>query len=289
MRCDQGTPWCAPSPDFAVLQAGLAQLCTTRPFRSAWALRDIGSGLSCDERGDWVVPAASTRKIPILVTALSAVRRGVLDLEQPLVVTRELQGNDSGCLRFLRPGLTLTLYDALVMMIIVSDNSATAAVVDLLGLDEINRCTHVLGMWQTRHRAAAPETSRLDEPTPTDLNGVNVTTANENVPLPRDCPVRNAECRRRRCDRPLAAFVPSRAGHPVRPANFDASTRSAANRHEGRSQDRKWPLDCERRRDRLSRRSPALHPRCLRCRHSRLSGVRPTRTGGRPATCRRDG
>lgn len=157
----------------------LAALSGKQPFSVTWSLVDLRTAAQLDLGGDAVVPAASTRKIAILMACLARVAAGTMRLDQRLVIEARHQNNDSGCLRFLRPGLSLTLFDALTLMIIVSDNCCTAAILELIDLDEINRYSRAAGMVRTRHVAVAPASSLLNEPTPAGLDGINTTTAND--------------------------------------------------------------------------------------------------------------
>jgi beta-lactamase class A len=136
------------------------------------------NGDKADRNGDTRVPAASTRKVPILIACLSLIASGRLDLEQRVVIEARHQLNDSGCVRFLRPNLTLTLLDALTLMIVVSDNSCTAAIMEMEGLEAVNRFTRDVGMTRTSHVASAPAKSHLNNATPDDLSMVNSTSAN---------------------------------------------------------------------------------------------------------------
>jgi beta-lactamase class A len=119
------------------LAARLNALCDALPFQSSWYLRDLRTGARADRQGDVPVPSASTRKISILMAALKAVHDGKLALDQKLTVEARHQDNDSGTFQHLTPGFSITLRDALVMMIIVSDNTCTGMVVDLVGLPEL--------------------------------------------------------------------------------------------------------------------------------------------------------
>src|SRR5215475_134553 len=101
--------------------------------------RSLRNGDTADGSGDTRVPAASTRKIAILFACLRLVASGMLDLGQRIVIEARHQFNDSGCVRFLRPNLPLTMIDALTLMIVVSDNSCTAAIMEMMGLEAVNR------------------------------------------------------------------------------------------------------------------------------------------------------
>ncbi|HET8629489.1 MAG TPA: serine hydrolase [Thermomicrobiales bacterium] len=131
-------------------------LCDEQPFTTGWYLRDLGSGREADRGGHVVVPSASTRKIAILAAALQAVHVGRLALDQPVTIQERYQHNTSGCFQHLQPGFTIQLRDALVMMIIVSDNTCTGTVADLVGLDAVNALCRAIGMRGTTHRHGIP-------------------------------------------------------------------------------------------------------------------------------------
>ena len=134
----------------------LDDLCDALPFQSSWYLKDLTSGATADRRGDVPVPSASTRKISIMMAALAAVHAGKLSLDQRVTVEAKYQDNDSGTFQHLTPGFWITFRDALVMMIIVSDNTCTGMVVDQVGLETIQRYCESLGMTGTIHRFGIP-------------------------------------------------------------------------------------------------------------------------------------
>ena len=134
----------------------LNRLCDEQPFHTGWYLRDLQTGEAADRHGAVAVPSASTRKISIMMAALKAVSEGKLALDQPVTIEAKYQDNDSGTFQHLTPGFTITFRDALVMMIIVSDNTCTGTVVDMVGLDEINALCRSIGMSGTIHRFGIP-------------------------------------------------------------------------------------------------------------------------------------
>src|SRR5436309_9934942 len=134
----------------------LNELCDAAPFQASWYLKDFATGASADRRGDVPVPSASTRKISIMMAALKAVHDGKLALDQKVTIDAKYQDNDSGTFQHLTPGFWISFRDALVMMIIVSDNTCTGTVVDLVGLGEIQRFCESIGMSRTVHRFGIP-------------------------------------------------------------------------------------------------------------------------------------
>ncbi|HZP38468.1 MAG TPA: serine hydrolase [Methylomirabilota bacterium] len=138
------------------LAARLHALCDALPFDTSWYVKDLATGAHADRRGDVPVPSASTRKISIMMAALKAVHDGKLALDQQVTIDARYQDNDSGTFQHLTPGFSITFRDALVMMIIVSDNTCTGLVVDLVGLGDIQRFCDAVGMRGTIHRFGIP-------------------------------------------------------------------------------------------------------------------------------------
>jgi beta-lactamase class A len=149
-------------------------LCDALPFQTSWDLKDFASGAAADRMGDVPVPSASTRKISIMMAALAAVHAGKLSLDQHCTIDAKYQDNDSGVFQHFTPGFGITFRDALVLMIIVSDNTCTGTVVDMVGLGEVQRFCDALGMKGTTHRFGIPpklgREHRLDQVTTTTPN-----------------------------------------------------------------------------------------------------------------------
>jgi beta-lactamase class A len=153
----------------------LHALCDGQPFQTSWYLKDLATGRCADRAGSVPVPSASTRKISIMMAALKAVHDGKLALDQKVTIETRYQDNDSGTFQHLTPGFWITFRDALVMMIIVSDNTCTGTVVDLVGLGEIQRYCESLGMTGTTHRFGIPPRLGRDH----TLDQVTTTTPND--------------------------------------------------------------------------------------------------------------
>ena len=104
-----------------------------------------------DLDGGRVVPAASTIKVPILVTALERVAHGHLSLTDPVPVGPDRVGG-SGALSLLPSVRELPLVEVLRLMIALSDNDATNAVIALVGPEAVDQTCRRLGLAQTRLR-----------------------------------------------------------------------------------------------------------------------------------------
>jgi len=93
------------------------------------------------------MPAASTIKVLIMAEVMRQVEAGQLSLEQRVPVPEKAKLSDSiiGC---LEQG-DYTLRDLVTMMIIESDNTATNVIIDLVGMDSVNKLGSGLGLKAT--------------------------------------------------------------------------------------------------------------------------------------------
>jgi beta-lactamase class A len=95
-------------------------------------------------------PMASVFKIPVLVELLLQVDEGRQRLEDVVTVTEAMKAPGSGVLKELTSEPSLSLSDLAMLMIIISDNTATDILVERLGTDAINRRLAGLGLRTTR-------------------------------------------------------------------------------------------------------------------------------------------
>ena len=136
----------------------LNALCDDQPFDTGWWLKDLRTGETADRNGAKIYYSASTRKIAIMMAALKGVNEGRFSLDQPVEVLAEYQQEISSPFGRVAPGFSMTFQDFLIMMIILSDNTCTGTVVDMVGLDYINAFCASVGMVGTTHRQRTPPT-----------------------------------------------------------------------------------------------------------------------------------
>ncbi|MGB6691757.1 MAG: serine hydrolase [Terracidiphilus sp.] len=117
--------------------------------RVALYAHNLKTGQTASLDADQPVKTASVIKLGILLDATEQIRAGTASLDEKLVLTKENQVPGSGVLAQLDTPLALTLRDALTLMVIVSDNTATNTAIDRLGLAHINATLRAAGMKQT--------------------------------------------------------------------------------------------------------------------------------------------
>ncbi len=97
--------------------------------------------LNPDER----VRTASTIKIAVMIEAFAQVAEGKIKWTDEVVLTKDKKVSGSGILTELSDGLRLTLRDAVNLMMILSDNTATNLVLEVLTTDAVNARMESLG------------------------------------------------------------------------------------------------------------------------------------------------
>ena len=102
--------------------------------------------LNPDER----VRTASTIKIAVMIEAFARVAEGKAKWTDEVVLTKEKKVSGSGILFELSDGLKLTLRDAVNLMMMLSDNTATNLVLDVLTTDAVNARMESLGFKQIK-------------------------------------------------------------------------------------------------------------------------------------------
>lgn len=112
--------------------------------------KNLDTGGVYELGGDDRVPTASTIKIAILVEAFARVAEGKAKWTDELVLTKEKKVGGAGILQEFADGLHLTFRDAVSLMMILSDNTATNLVIDVLTADAINARMESLGLKETR-------------------------------------------------------------------------------------------------------------------------------------------
>jgi len=142
----------------------LAPLVARIPARCAVYGAALDGGWRISDGGELDFPAASVIKVPILLELYRRVQAGELSLEQRVVLREEHKVGGAGVLLELHEGLELTLEDLGRLMLVVSDNTASNLLLDLLGMEAINASMQSWGMPGARlgRRFMEPATPERD-------------------------------------------------------------------------------------------------------------------------------
>ncbi|MCH7697884.1 MAG: serine hydrolase [Chloroflexi bacterium] len=114
-----------------------------------YSLTDIESGDRIGFDEDDLMPTASLIKVPILIALYQAVEDGRISLDDRITFGDEHRFPGSGVLQRMSTGVEMSVRDAAVLMIIISDNVATNMVADLVGHDFINEQQRRMGLEKT--------------------------------------------------------------------------------------------------------------------------------------------
>ncbi len=117
-----------------------------------------------------IFPSASMIKVPIMYEIMRQTAAGMISLDQSLVVTSDIWA-DGGILQELRPNITMTVRELVTLMIILSDNTATNMLIQLIGMDSVNNTMLALGLKSTMLRR------RMMDFTAARAGQENITTA----------------------------------------------------------------------------------------------------------------
>lgn len=110
------------------------------------AVKDLGTDEEILINGDDFFPLASALKIPVLITLYRQVDEGKINLEEKMVMKEVAQVPGGGILQHLTPGLETVVRDYVTMMMMISDNTATVMLVELVGRENINETMRRLGL-----------------------------------------------------------------------------------------------------------------------------------------------
>lgn len=135
-------------PDSA-LEAQLRTIAAGYSGRVALYATDLHSGNTVAIDADRAVPTASTIKLTVLFEALKQIQDGRKAWTDPVSLIKANQVEGSGILNLFDTPATLTLKDALTLMIVLSDNTATNMAIDDLGLKNIDDRISWMGLQNT--------------------------------------------------------------------------------------------------------------------------------------------
>ncbi len=132
-------------------------------------IADLDSGNYVDLNGNASFPAASTIKLPILVAFFQDVDAGKIQLNEPLVMTKEMLAGGSGDMRSKPVGSKFTALEVADKMMVISDNTATNMLIARMGgIDALNQRFRSWGLTATTLRNQLP-----------DIQGTNTTSPKE--------------------------------------------------------------------------------------------------------------
>jgi len=172
------------SPVQADLASRITPLIVAHRGRVTVAIKHLETGESFQHDADRVMPTASLIKFPVMVEAYRQRQAGRIDLDELVTLRQEDQVPGSGILTtHFSPGMQLSLRDAVRLMIVFSDNTATNLVLDKIGLTATAQAMEELGLPETKIHAKVFRGDTSVFPERSRAYGLGSTTANETVRL----------------------------------------------------------------------------------------------------------
>ena len=111
---------------------------------SLWYI-DLTDGNTASFNEDMPLVAASVIKLFIMAEAFRRFEDGSMSPDEEFVIEPSMKMPSCGALTYMHDGLKITAMDLVVLMIILSDNSATNILIDRLGIENINATIDMMG------------------------------------------------------------------------------------------------------------------------------------------------
>ncbi len=164
-------------------------------------------------RPESVLPTASVCKLFVLCELFRQAEAGLIDLNAPISWKPEHHRGGDGVLRALVPGQALSAHNMAVLMIVLSDNIATAVLVDLVGAANVERSLSIWQLGDSHFYAglpAGPTANEMSQPvsSPRDLDSLMTRIYRHKILTPKSCDEIIRILRAQRCNDMLSRFIP---------------------------------------------------------------------------------
>lgn len=110
-----------------------------------------------------IFPSASTIKLIIMAEVLRQVSKVKFSLKDEIILTESLKTGGDGILKEIEPGHKFTIKELITLMIIISDNTATNILIDLVGMDNVNKFSKKIGLQYTKLERKMMDTKAIKE------------------------------------------------------------------------------------------------------------------------------
>ncbi len=171
------------APDFS-LEGRLLPFIQKHKGKVAVALRHLDTGEAYSLNADAPMPTASLIKFPVMVETYRQAAEGQVDLDAKVTLKQEDKVPGSGILTdHFSPGASFSLRDAVHLMIVFSDNTATNLVLDVIGIPATAKTMEKLGLPNTKIHSKVYRRDTSVFPDRSKEFGLGSTTANEMISL----------------------------------------------------------------------------------------------------------
>jgi beta-lactamase class A len=172
------------SPDTPSLESRLTPLITAHKGNVSVALKNLSTGESFSVKPDVPMPTASLIKFPVMIEVYRQAAAKKIDLNTMVTLKKEDKVPGSGILTdHFSPGATFPLVDAVHLMIVYSDNTATNLVLDQIGLKATAEAMEAMGYPNTKIHSKVFRRDTSVFPERSKQFGLGSTTAAEMIKL----------------------------------------------------------------------------------------------------------
>ncbi len=139
------------------LQTQIEALFASLGIEIGLAATHLPTGQSVAINPTTLFPTASVFKVPVMVEVFRQAEAGAFDLADRLPMPDRQRTIGSGVLQKLETGAALTIRDLVMLMIIISDNTATQMLLDLVGAPRVTATMRGLGLADIHVVLSLPE------------------------------------------------------------------------------------------------------------------------------------
>jgi beta-lactamase class A len=177
-------PLCLGGEPSSSLEARLALLAKDHSGKAAIAVKHLGTGESYALHAGDPMPTASLIKFPVMVETYYQFKEGKVRPHDMITLAKEDKVPGSGILTYhFSPGACIPLIDAVHLMMVYSDNTATNLVLDHIGIPSTNVRMEALGLPNTKVHSKSFKRSTSIDLKRSEKFGLGSTTAGEMVRL----------------------------------------------------------------------------------------------------------
>lgn len=139
-----------------LLEKEILTLAETYSVRIGVYAKNLKTNEEIKINADSLFPTASVIKLPILVTLFQKAKDGFINLDREILIPSQDKVGGAGVIRYFDGDTKIKLIDAAILMIILSDNTATNAVIDQFAnkhddkLEAVNSTMEKLGLKNTK-------------------------------------------------------------------------------------------------------------------------------------------
>ncbi len=166
------------------LESRLMPLIRAHQGKVAVAVKPLGSGESFRYHADDVMPTASLIKFPVMIEAYRQAADKQVDLDSFITLKKQDKVGGSGILYYhFSDGDTFKLRDAIRLMIVFSDNTATNLVLDAIGIGATAATMEKMGYPNTKIHSKVSRRDTSVFPERSKQYGLGSTTPDEMIRL----------------------------------------------------------------------------------------------------------